>query len=78
MLLLDTASPPWAGEITRELATALPAATVTGLPGAGHEALDTAPDLLVAQVLRFLGNEASALDSRHGSMPGLTLHRPLR
>ena len=59
LLLLGTASPPWASQITRELATALPAATVTGLPGAGHEALDTAPDLLVAKVLRFLGNEAS-------------------
>jgi len=35
----------------------LPAATVTELPGAGHEALDTAPDLLVAEVLHFLGDE---------------------
>jgi hypothetical protein len=34
---------------------ALPAATVTELPGTGHEALDTAPDLLVTEVLRFLG-----------------------
>ena len=59
LLLVGTASPPWAGEITRELATALPAATVAELPGAGHEALDTAPDLLVAEVSRFLGNEAS-------------------
>ncbi len=59
LLLLGTASPPWAGEITRELVTALPAATVTELPGAGHEALDTAPDLFVAKVLPFLGNEAS-------------------
>jgi pimeloyl-ACP methyl ester carboxylesterase len=59
LLLLGTASPPWAGEITRELVTALPAATVTELPSAGHEALDTAPDLFVAKVLPFLGNEAS-------------------
>jgi pimeloyl-ACP methyl ester carboxylesterase len=59
LLLLGTASPPWAGEITWELATALPAATVTELPGAGHEALDSAPDLLVAEILRFLGDEAS-------------------
>jgi pimeloyl-ACP methyl ester carboxylesterase len=55
LLLLGTASPPWAGEITRELAAALPAATVTELPGTGHEALDSAPDLLVAEVLGFLG-----------------------
>jgi pimeloyl-ACP methyl ester carboxylesterase len=59
LLLLGTASPPWAGEITRELATALPDATVTELPGAGHEALDSAPDLLVAKVLRFVDGTAS-------------------
>jgi hypothetical protein len=34
--LRDAPSPPWAGEITRELATALPAATGTELPGRGH------------------------------------------
>ena len=58
LLLLGTASPSWAGEITRELAAALPAATVTELPGSGHEALDQAPELLVAEVLRFLGDQA--------------------
>jgi pimeloyl-ACP methyl ester carboxylesterase len=57
LLLVGTASPPWAGEITRELAAALPAATVTELPGVGHEALDSAPDLFVAEVSRFLGDE---------------------
>jgi hypothetical protein len=46
-----------AGQITRELAAVLPAATVTELPGAGHEALDTAPDLLVTEILRFAGDE---------------------
>ena len=55
LLLLGAASPPWAGEITRELAATLPAATVTELAGTGHQALDQAPDLLVAEVLRFLG-----------------------
>jgi pimeloyl-ACP methyl ester carboxylesterase len=57
LLLLGTASPPWADQITRELAAVLPAATVTELPGAGHEALDTAPSLLVTEVLRFLGDQ---------------------
>jgi pimeloyl-ACP methyl ester carboxylesterase len=68
LLLVGTASPPWAGEITRELAGALPAATVAELPGAGHEALDTAPDLLVAEILRFLGDHAPTTDrlSRSG------------
>jgi pimeloyl-ACP methyl ester carboxylesterase len=57
LLLLGTDSPPWAGQITRELAAVLPAAAVSELPGAGHEALDTAPGLLVTEVMRFLGDE---------------------
>jgi pimeloyl-ACP methyl ester carboxylesterase len=65
LLLLGTASPPWAGQITRELAAVLPVATVTELPGAGHEALDTAPDLLVTEVMSFLG------DQRAGCLPPL-------
>jgi pimeloyl-ACP methyl ester carboxylesterase len=59
LLLLGTASPPWAGEITRELAAALPAATVTELPGAGHDAVDSAPDRFVAEVLAFLSDQES-------------------
>ena len=54
LLLLGVASPPWAGEITRQLAAALPAATVTELPGVGHLGLDTAPDLVTAAVIGFL------------------------
>jgi pimeloyl-ACP methyl ester carboxylesterase len=59
LLLLGTTSPPWVGEIHAGACHRLPAATVTELPGAGHEALDTAPDPLVAEVLRFLGDQAS-------------------
>jgi pimeloyl-ACP methyl ester carboxylesterase len=59
LLLLGSASPPWAGDITRELAAALPAATVTELPGAGHDALDSAPDLFAAQVLAFFDGQRS-------------------
>jgi len=47
-------SPLWAGEVTRELAAALETPTVTELPGVGHEALDAAPDMVIAEVLRFL------------------------
>jgi pimeloyl-ACP methyl ester carboxylesterase len=54
LLLLGVASPPWAGEITRQLAAALPSATVTELPGVGHLGLDTAPDLVTAAVIGFL------------------------
>jgi pimeloyl-ACP methyl ester carboxylesterase len=54
LLLLGTASPPWAAQITAQLAAALPSATVTELAGVGHQALDAAPDLLAATVSRFL------------------------
>lgn len=53
-LLLGTASPPWAAQITAQLAAALPSATVTELAGAGHLVLDTAPDLLALTVTRLL------------------------
>jgi pimeloyl-ACP methyl ester carboxylesterase len=55
LLLLGETSPPWARQITGELAAVLPAATVTELPGVGHEALDQAPDRLAAELERFLG-----------------------
>jgi pimeloyl-ACP methyl ester carboxylesterase len=54
LLLRGETSPPWAGQIIAELAAVLPAATVIQLPGVGHEALDQAPNLLVAELERFL------------------------
>jgi pimeloyl-ACP methyl ester carboxylesterase len=54
LLLRGETSPPWAAQITAELAAALPAATVAQLPDVGHEALDRSPDRLVAELERFL------------------------
>jgi pimeloyl-ACP methyl ester carboxylesterase len=54
LLLLGTASPGWAGDITRALAAVLPAATVGELPGFGHEAVDTAPGLVDTRLREFL------------------------
>jgi pimeloyl-ACP methyl ester carboxylesterase len=54
LLLLGAGSPPWAEQITRQLAAALPTGTVSELAGVGHLALDTAPDLVTAEVMRFL------------------------
>jgi pimeloyl-ACP methyl ester carboxylesterase len=55
LLILGGASPPWAGEITRELTAALPKSTVTVLPGQGHLAIDSAPGLLARALTEFLG-----------------------
>jgi pimeloyl-ACP methyl ester carboxylesterase len=55
LLILGGASPPWAGEITRELTAALPESKVAVLPGQGHLAVDSAPGLLARTLTEFLG-----------------------
>lgn len=53
-LLLGERSPPWAGEITRQVAAAIDGSEVVVLPGVGHEAIDEIPDRLVAELEGFL------------------------
>jgi pimeloyl-ACP methyl ester carboxylesterase len=69
LLLLGATSPPWASTVTTALADALPAslpdelptghadglpaARVTVLPGQGHEAVDTAPELVAEHLRAF-------------------------
>jgi pimeloyl-ACP methyl ester carboxylesterase len=55
LLILGDASPPWAGEITRELTAALSESKVAVLPGQGHLAVDSAPELLARALTEFLG-----------------------
>lgn len=62
LLLLGTASPPWAHAITRELAHGLPRATLTPLAGHGHEALDTDPALVATHLHRFLSTDGQCQD----------------
>jgi pimeloyl-ACP methyl ester carboxylesterase len=54
LLILGTASPSWAGDISRELTAALPSSRVTMLPGQGHEAIDSAPEMLTGRLREFL------------------------
>jgi len=58
LLLLGALSPAWAGDITRALAAALPGARLVDLPGCGHEAVDSAPDLVVSELQRFFDEDA--------------------
>jgi pimeloyl-ACP methyl ester carboxylesterase len=60
LLVTGTASPPWAISITALLAAALLDAEKAELPGHGHEAIDTAPDLVVSTIRRFLQPAARA------------------
>lgn len=55
LLLLGEASPDWAREGTERIRDALPHARVAILRGQGHAAIMTAPDLVVDEVARFLG-----------------------
>jgi pimeloyl-ACP methyl ester carboxylesterase len=61
VLLLDgTISPPHHRQATAAIAAALPNASVTELPGQGHTALVTAPDLIADAIRRFPGRALSA------------------
>jgi pimeloyl-ACP methyl ester carboxylesterase len=55
LLLLGTASPPWAAAITGALAEGGPATVVVRLDGIGHDGIDTAPEQLVEELARFFG-----------------------
>jgi pimeloyl-ACP methyl ester carboxylesterase len=55
LLLLGAQSPVWAQDNTAALAAALPSVELVILRGQGHEAIDTAPEVLVTELERFLG-----------------------
>lgn len=54
MLLVGGDSPAWAQQATQAIHQALPNSQVAFLPGQQHIAMDTAPDLFVREVKRFL------------------------
>jgi pimeloyl-ACP methyl ester carboxylesterase len=53
LLILGSASPAWAKDITTELAGLLPRSTLAVLDGQGHDAIDTAPAALAGQLEEF-------------------------
>jgi pimeloyl-ACP methyl ester carboxylesterase len=57
LLLVGGDSPTWAQTATQAIHQALPHSRVTVLPGQQHVAMDTAPDLFVGAVLRFLNEQ---------------------
>jgi pimeloyl-ACP methyl ester carboxylesterase len=54
LLVLGSASPPWAKEITEALAGVLSDRTLAVLDGQGHEAIDSAPAALAGALEAFL------------------------
>lgn len=57
LLLLGETSPPWASAITSSLARVLAAPHVVVLQGEGHEAVDTAPEKVEAELNVFLSDD---------------------
>jgi len=57
LLLLGQQSPPWAHEITHALSAALPNPNIVILPDQGHEAIHSAPDLIVSALTRFFADD---------------------
>ena len=53
LLILGSASPAWAHDITGELAAGLPDSTLAVLDGQGHDAIDSAPELLASELAGF-------------------------
>jgi len=54
LLLLGEESPPWARESAERIRAALADARISVLPGQGHAAILTAPELVADELLRFL------------------------
>jgi pimeloyl-ACP methyl ester carboxylesterase len=53
LLLLGSASPAWAQDITKELTAVLAHKTLAVLDGQGHDAINQAPELLMTQLTAF-------------------------
>ncbi len=53
LLLLGSASPAWAQDLTTEVAGALTHKTLAVLDGQGHDAINQAPELLVTRLAEF-------------------------
>jgi len=54
LLLLGEKSPPFLQKPTEKLAAALPNSQVVVLPGQGHAAMSTAPELFLNEIIQFL------------------------
>jgi pimeloyl-ACP methyl ester carboxylesterase len=54
LILSGGKSPPFLNAATEAVDEALPNSRIVVMPGQGHVAMDTAPDLFITEVLRFL------------------------
>jgi pimeloyl-ACP methyl ester carboxylesterase len=53
LLLLGANSPPWARDITASIAARLADNELVALPEQGHDAVDSAPDIIVRELRKF-------------------------
>jgi pimeloyl-ACP methyl ester carboxylesterase len=66
LMLVGSESPDWARRSTEAYAAAIPGATVVTLEGQGHGANSAAPELVAAELLRFLGPLSGPGPARSG------------
>jgi pimeloyl-ACP methyl ester carboxylesterase len=82
LLLLGGDSPPVFRQALDMVAAALPTSRIAVLPGQQHVAMDTAPELFLSEVIRFLDSEPATAGntgtSATGSSPAHGEHRGRR
>jgi pimeloyl-ACP methyl ester carboxylesterase len=66
LMLVGSESPEWARRSTEAYAAAIPGAVVVTLEGQGHGANSAAPELVAAELLRFLGPLSGPGPARSG------------
>jgi pimeloyl-ACP methyl ester carboxylesterase len=57
LLILGSASPAWAQDLTAEVAAVLTQKTLAVLDGQGHDAISQAPELLITQLTAFFSQQ---------------------
>lgn len=57
LLLLGGDSPPVYSDFIQQVNAALPNSTIVVMPGQQHIAMNTAPELFIKEVVRFLTNQ---------------------
>jgi len=62
LLLLGGDSPPGYSDFIKQIDAALPNSKIVVMPGQQHVAMNTAPELFIAEIVRFLTNQHTEIE----------------